>query len=262
MTWFHAIDIASDSQKSKQGFIVPKFTEKLHMKNIQEDALRQSHQGGSYFLPVKDLILERSACYADMFMPRYGMTSYGPIWNTEHLESLELNNMKISDFLASISLERYSTIRRLKIKGNAGQEGQATDEANDRVAELLEVCQQLEELDVKYAHWYQIFQPLDAINVCGKTLRKLHLRDLDNNQARRTMTTHSLRQIQATCTQLVDMALDLNMHATDVSCDLIRPAAHVNIDRHPSFEYPRSLSQPAKVGTHGRHRSRKVPERA
>jgi hypothetical protein len=236
LTRFHAVDISSDSKESKPGFNVPKFIEKLHMKNIQEDALRQSHRGGSYFLPVKDLILERSACYGDMFTPRFGMADYyGPIWDSEHLESLELNNMKISDFLAPIPLEQFSSIRRLKIKGTAGQEGQAMEEANSRLAELLEVCQQLEELEVKYDHWHYLFKPINVINVRGKTLRKLHLRDLDNNQARRAMTTHSLRQIQASCTGLVDMALDVNMHATDVSYGLIRPAADINIRQASEF---------------------------
>jgi hypothetical protein len=41
------------------------------------------------------------------------------------------------------------------------------------------------------------------------------------------MTTHSLRQIRASCTELVDMALDVNMHDTNVSYDLIRPATDV-----------------------------------
>jgi hypothetical protein len=89
---------------------VPGFIERVHMKNIQEDALRQSHRGGSYFLLVKDLILERSPCY-DMFTPLSGMTGYyGPIWDPEHLEILELNNMKISDFLAPMPLEQFSSI--------------------------------------------------------------------------------------------------------------------------------------------------------
>jgi hypothetical protein len=140
-TWLHAIDISSDSQESKQGFIAPTLIEKLHMKNIQEDALRQSHRGGNYFLHVKDLIVERFACYGDMFTPLPGMTDYyGPVWNTEHLESLELNNMKISDFLTPIPLEQFSSIRRLKIKGSVGQEGQVMDETTIRLAELLEVC--------------------------------------------------------------------------------------------------------------------------
>jgi len=109
------------------------------------------------------------------------------------------------------------------------------EEANSRLAELLEVCQQLEELEVKYDHWHYLFKPINVINVRGKTLRKLHLRDLDNNQARRAMTTHSLRQIQASCTGLVDMALDVNMHATDVSYGLIRPAADINIRQASEF---------------------------
>jgi len=49
------------------------------------------------------------------------------------------------------------------------------------------------------------------------------------------MTTHSLRQIQASCTGLVDMALDVNMHATDVSYGLIRPAADINIRQASEF---------------------------
>jgi hypothetical protein len=79
LTWLNAVDISSDSQES----IVPRFIKKLHMKNIQEDALRQSHRGESYFSPAKDLILERSVCYGDMFTPLSGITDYyGPIWNS------------------------------------------------------------------------------------------------------------------------------------------------------------------------------------
>ena len=74
---------------------------------------------------------------------------------------------KISDFIGPIHLEQICSIRRLKIKGNAGQEGEAIHETNIRLAELLEVCQQLEELEVKYSHWYYLFRPLKVINVRG-----------------------------------------------------------------------------------------------
>jgi hypothetical protein len=161
--------MSSDSQESKPGFIVPGFIEKLHMKNIQ-DAFTQSYRGGSYVLPVKD------PCYDDIFTPISGMTdSYDLIWDSEHLESLELNNMKISDLLAPMPLEQFSSIWRLKIKRNTGQEGQAMEETNIRLAELLEVCQRLEELGVKYAHWHYLFRSLSVISVHAKTLRKILL---------------------------------------------------------------------------------------
>jgi hypothetical protein len=51
------------------------------------------------------------------------------------------------------------------------------------------------------------------------------------------MTTHDLRQIQASCTGPVDIALDVNIGSTEVSNNSIRPAARagINLDRHPSF---------------------------
>jgi hypothetical protein len=219
MRWLHAVDISSGCKERKPGFVVPTFVEKLHMKNIPENALRQLPQGGSHFLPVKDLILERSACYGDMFESRSNMIELwnGPIWDLRQLESLEFNNIQICDFLAPIPLEQLSGLQKLKIKGDVIKEGEAMRETNDRLADLLEVCQQLKELEVKYCHWHKLFQPLSVINVCRKTLRKLQLSDLDNNQARRTMTTPSLCQIQASCTELVDLSLDVNMYHSDLS---------------------------------------------
>jgi hypothetical protein len=230
----HAVNMGSHSEDSKpvdptsispprQDIVSPRKSDsneptlikKLHMKNIAPHSLRRiSRYGCLFLLPIKDFTVEGYACYSDDTMA-YGAPSRRLLWDLSQLESLEFIDIEMINFFHTFDLSQLSGLRTLKIKGSIEKETEIAD-LSDMLEGLLNVGMELEELQVAYDDWGAILSD-NFLGALGAKLRKLHLQERRQNNRENFLSPHCLASIQTSCGQLSDMALDLDVHHSNVS---------------------------------------------
>jgi hypothetical protein len=194
---------------------------------------------GNALIAIKRLVIQGDPGDQD----RYMRNDHGiQVWDLSQLESLELINTPMSSSIPLGLVSRFSSIRTLKIKGDIIRDNKGTLMPPNYVTNLwysrlvlkriFLAYTRLEELEIGYNAWLLLLDPgskkdslpewslinPSSIEALGIILRKLHLKkDSESDIPKLSILVPELRRIKNCCSQLVELALDVNMHEPDVS---------------------------------------------
>jgi hypothetical protein len=225
------------------------FIQKFHTNNIfglPDPPLAIPSKHGSSLIAIKRLVIQGCPGDKEKYMVN---NEESPRWDLSQLEDLEFINTRISSSITSISVQRLSSIRTLKIKG---QTTIVREDAEDIarlyaanlfcsrlfLKRLFLACTRLEELEIGYNAWLLLLDPgseraslpewslinPSSIEALGTNLRKLHLKeDSESDIPKFSILVPDLRRIKNCCSQLVELELGVNMREPNVSFALNTP---------------------------------------